>query len=246
MPVPAALVDTVYTLPSPHPRLFPRTTTGLGAGRTFRAAVLHAGLEILERDAIAGAHRTRDFFDRWQTDPVPIMTDSGAALLTRIRTAGFVCGFWQAPAPHRFPVYLCHVMEQGPSQELAPLPSEGFGCAATHASAMEKALLEACQARLTAISGAREDITRRYFPHDHDRKLLADWREQIATPRRIRRLNDPPVPDGLDPLCPDGILEALRQAGATAVIVVPLLSDPDLEVHVVRVVAPPLRLDPRG
>jgi ribosomal protein S12 methylthiotransferase accessory factor len=42
------------------------------------------------------------------------------------------------------------------------------------------------------------------------------------------------------------ILEALRIAGALAAVVVPLLSDHGSEVHVVRLVAPPLRLNPRG
>jgi len=64
-PVPAALVDTDYTWPSPHPVVFPRTTTGLGAGRSPARAMLHAGLEILERDAIAQARRTPHFFDLW-------------------------------------------------------------------------------------------------------------------------------------------------------------------------------------
>jgi hypothetical protein len=53
LPVPAALVDTVYTLPSPHPPFFPRTTTVLAAGPTMSHAVVHAALEILERDAVA-------------------------------------------------------------------------------------------------------------------------------------------------------------------------------------------------
>jgi ribosomal protein S12 methylthiotransferase accessory factor len=245
IPVPTAVVDTVYSVPSPHPHVFPRTTTGLGAGRTFLGAVLHAGLEILERDALAEARRTHGFFERWQTDPAPVMTGSRANLLTRIHAAGLLTGFWQAPARHGLPVYWCHVMEQGSDYEFVPLPSEGFGCAATHAHAMEKALLEACQARLTAISGAREDITRRSFPSSHDRNLLAEWRRQIAAPRRIRMIQDTPSRDDADVIRLDGVLEALVLAGARAVIAVPLLSDRDDEIHVVRLVAPPLRLNPR-
>jgi ribosomal protein S12 methylthiotransferase accessory factor len=42
----------------------------------------------------------------------------------------------------------------------------------------------------------------------------------------------------------DHMLDALRAAGAQAVIVVPLHSDPSLGVHVVRVVAPPLAPTP--
>jgi ribosomal protein S12 methylthiotransferase accessory factor len=57
IPVPTALVDTVYTYPSPHPVVFPRATTGLAAGRSLLAALLHAALEGLERSSVAAARR---------------------------------------------------------------------------------------------------------------------------------------------------------------------------------------------
>jgi ribosomal protein S12 methylthiotransferase accessory factor len=42
------------------------------------------------------------------------------------------------------------------------------------------------------------------------------------------------------------VLDALREAGARAAVVVPLFSDDEAEIHVVRLVAPPLRLNPRA
>lgn len=68
-PVPLAVVDTVYTVPSPHPAIFPRTTTGLGAGTNLTRGIVHAGLEILERDAVARAHAMPHFFDRRRIKP---------------------------------------------------------------------------------------------------------------------------------------------------------------------------------
>ncbi|MBM6594041.1 YcaO-like family protein [Microvirga pudoricolor] len=244
-PVPMALVDTVYTLPSPHPCFFPRVTTGLGAGRSLAGAVCHAGLEILERDAIARAYRREDFHDRWQTDPAPLLSAERAGLLAGVGAAGFVCGFWQAPAAHDLPVYLCHVMEGDRARELAPLPAQGSGCDTTHERAMEKALLEACQARLTAISGAREDVTRRHYPAGHDRPALAAWRDHLAHPPRLRWVEDPPLPETPSDVGRlERVIGALRQAGAEAAIVVPLHSDPALGLHVARLLAPPLILDP--
>jgi ribosomal protein S12 methylthiotransferase accessory factor len=247
MPVPAALVDTVYTLPSPHPILFPRTTTGLGAGRTFVQAVLQAGLEVLERDAIAEAHRTPHFFDLHQMS----LPDGGsgpcADLLARVREADLLCGLWQAPAVHDLPVYWCHLMERGPPHELVPLPSEGFGCGPTHEEAVRKAVLEACQARATAIAGAREDLTRQHYPDSYDRAHLAEWREQLSAPRRLRMFPAAePAGEACDETRLEQALEGLRQAGAEAAIIVPLLSDRESEIHVVRLVAPPLRLNPRA
>jgi ribosomal protein S12 methylthiotransferase accessory factor len=247
MPVPVALVDTIYTLPSPHPVMFPRTTTGLGAGKTFAPAVIHAAMEVLERDAIAQAHRTPHFFDLHQTS-LPAKGDGPCGeLLASIRNAGLLCAIWQAPAAHALPVYWCHLMERGPPDELVPLPSEGFGCDWTHEGAVTKALLEACQARATAISGAREDLTRLHYPDLHDRAHLAEWREQLSTPWRLQDFPS----DGHDIDTPDGfdlahVLDALREAGARAAVVVPLFSDDEAEIHVVRLVAPPLRLNPRA
>lgn len=240
LPVPAALVDTVYTLPPPHPALFPRTTTGLGAGPTVTHAIVQAALEILERDAVAAAQRRPHFFDQHQIDLSCVRTGAASDLVERIRAAGLLAGAWRVPAPHPLPVYWCHVMEKEESEELVPLPAEGFGCATTHDSALAKALREACQARLTAISGAREDVTRRAYPSSYDREHLAEWRLFLDRPPR-------PIPIPAEGGATDGrkdlplVLDALNVAGAAAAIAVPLFGDPAEGIHVVRLVAPPLR-----
>ncbi len=245
--VPSALVDTVYTLPSPHPIMFPRTTTGLGAGRTILQAIVQAALEVLERDAIAEAHKTQNFFDLHQTSLPDESTEACGRLIDAVRNAGLLCGLWQAPIDHDLPVFWCHLMERGPPDELVPLPSEGFGCGWTHVDAAAKAILEACQARATAISGAREDLTRQHYPAVHDRSHLAEWREQLSAPWRLRVFPT----GGTGPGAPhvdrvQRVLGALRKAGARAAVIVPLLSDQESEVHVVRLVAPHLRLNPRN
>jgi len=245
-PVPTALVDTVYTMPSPHPVMFPRTTTGMGAGRSLLQAIIHAGLEILERDAIARARRTRNFFDLYQVGLQVGGAGPCADLLARIRAAGLLLGLWQAPAPHDLPIYWCHLMEGGPPHELVPLPSEGFGCGFTHEHAVVKAILEACQARATAISGAREDLTRFHYPPDFDRAHLAEWREQLLSAAPLLRLSS----DHEEGVLPervhmDRMLDGLRRAGAEAAVVVPLYDDVDNRIHVARLIAPPLHLNPR-
>lgn len=246
IPVPLALVDTVYTLPSPHPVIFPRTTTGMGAGRGLIQAVIHAGLEILERHARSEAHRLPAFFDRHQTSLPDADTGACADLLARIRAADLLCGLWQAPGPHDLPVYCCHLMERGPPNELVPLPSEGFGCDFTHEGAALKAMLEACQARATAISGTREDLTCRHYPADYDRAELAEWREQLSSPNHLRLFpQDVSAPQTRKAKL-ELVLEGLRRAGAQAAIVVPLYDDIEGQIHVARMLAPPLRLNPRA
>jgi ribosomal protein S12 methylthiotransferase accessory factor len=240
VPVPAAMVDTIYTLPSPHPFIFPRTTSGLAAGATILQAVTHASLELLERDAVAQAHRTPHFFDRFQINASTVREGLSAVILKRIHNAKLIVGIWRVPADHQLPIYWCHLLESDPDNELVPLPAEGFGCDFTHDRALARALLEACQARLAAISGAREDITRQFYPTDIDRGQLAEWRRQLVWPRHSICFPEQADARPTGAAALEKLLQSLGAAGAKAAIVVPLFRDED-EINVVRVVAPPLR-----
>lgn len=237
LPVPLPLVEAAYVFPPVHPDLFPRVTTGLGAGRTASAAILHACLEILERDAVARTRITPYFFERFQADLSTLRPGPAATLVAQVREAGLVVGAWRAPARHDLPVFRCHVMEAGARPELAPLPAEGSACRFTDEDALASAVLEACQSRLAAIAGAREDVTRAMYPAAFQRQHLSEWRMQLEAHGPVPVRRDAPGPAGLA-----YALLALAQAGAAAVVVVPLFSDEEGAVHVVRVIAPPLRL----
>jgi ribosomal protein S12 methylthiotransferase accessory factor len=244
VPTPAALVDTIYTIPSPHPYMFPRTTTGLGAGSTMARAIVKAATEVLERDAVSRAHAIPHFFDRWRIDEKSIRGGEAAEVLSCIDRAKLMVGIWRVPTNHALPVYWCHVMEREAFEELAPLPAQGFGCDASDDAALSKALLEACQVRLTAISGAREDVTRRVYPREFDRAQLAEWRQFLAGPARTipLRAEGDLGSDIVSSASLDDVIEALCAAGAQAALVVPLFSDVQAGIHIVRLVAPPLRL----
>jgi ribosomal protein S12 methylthiotransferase accessory factor len=240
LPVPAALVDTVYTLPSPHSHGFPRSTTGLAAGRTIGNAVLHAALEILERDAVARARHRPHFFDHHRIDLSSWPGSLASTLLTKLNRADLLAAAWRVPAAHGLPIYWCQVMEATEARELVPLPAQGFGCDLEHDTALAKALLEACQARLTAISGAREDITRSFYRSTYDRKELAEWRYLLQNPEHLLQpIAITEANSGRQPV--EFVIDALKQAGAEAAIVVPLYHDSTRGIHAVRVVAPPLR-----
>ena len=127
------------------------------------------------------------------------------------------------------------------SSGVALLPAAGFGCDVSHDGALARALLEACQARLSAISGAREDITRRAYPATYDRDHLASWRQHLQNPARALRFEQETNPRAQ---ALDDIVAALQSAGARAAIVVPLYEDDATGIRIVRVVAPPLRPAP--
>lgn len=240
VPVPLALVDTAYTIPSPHPGWLPRNTTGLAAGTSWRGATEHACFEALERHARCAALRMPHFFDRYQLDSRSVLAGTAGEIIGKLFSAGCSVGIWSIPTEHGLPVYWCHVMESDLQAPLAPWPAEGFGCDRTHDRALAKALLEACQSRLGIISAAREDVTGQFYRYQDTRKLSA-WRHQLAV------LGSPyPSPDGIEAHVDSSPLpvEALRRAGAKAVIVVKLFSDETIPLHVVRVVTPPLDTDP--
>jgi ribosomal protein S12 methylthiotransferase accessory factor len=244
LPVPLALVDTVYTWPSPHPDIFPRSTTGLGGGSTFRDAIVQAALEILERDAVAHAQRQHDFFDRRRVDPETVRSKLSRAIIDRIAAANLIVGIWDVAGGHGLPVYWCHVMEAEGDHELVPLPADGFGCDFTHDVALAKALLEACQARAAAISGAREDITRQVYPEAFDRTRLADWRAFLTQRGGVSYSQALSTVPGNRSARLDAVIAAVEEAGAEAVAVVPLFVDEEAGIFVVRLVAPPLRQHP--
>ncbi|PCK80915.1 YcaO-like family protein [Rhizobium sophoriradicis] len=240
MAVPLALVDTAYLVPSPHAHWIARDTTGLAAGTSLQGAVLHACLEILERQARCTAMKTPHFFDRFQIDSPSVQSGSAGDIMQRLAQTGFVVGIWQIPAPHSLPVYWCHVMEDASRPPFAPLPAEGFGCDFSHDTALTSALLEACQSRLGVISAARDDIRTELYGHA-DISELAAWREQLAKGRRSYAPGPGAGDRSLGP-----VIEALKLAGAHAAALVVLHSDDRVPLHVVRVVAPPLETNPEA
>jgi ribosomal protein S12 methylthiotransferase accessory factor len=127
------------------------------------------------------------------------------------------------------------------ADEIAPLPSVGFASDPSPETALTKALVESAQARLSAISGAREDINRTIYESSKNRKILDDWRERVSAPSRPKLFSQI---QGIDSSCLHSalsvIIESITLAGARAIMFVPLLVDFERHLHVVRMVAPAL------
>ena len=151
--VPAELV---YCPPSGRrwlgPSLYTWQSNGLGAHPTSRAAAeRHAVLELLERDALArvlpggwrieDVHRRHVALPRW--------------------TRGFEAKGFRAFAfdltPRGWPVHVAGALLFDLESEQVPLTA-GYCCRTTWAAALDGAVMEAAQSRLTEIHGAREDV----------------------------------------------------------------------------------------
>ncbi|WP_081163052.1 YcaO-like family protein [Ensifer aridi] len=240
-PVPVAMVDTIYTLPSPHPIAFPRSTRGLAASPTMLAAIIHAALEILERASVAGAERYPRSYPELRIDPARVAGPLSSGMLARLEAADLAAGIWLVPGDHDMPVFRCQVMETQRHREIAPMPGEGFACDFTYDRALARALMEAAQARVTALAGAREDITRAVYPERYDREHLDACRQAFLSPSGTTALPADRDEPASATTALTAVLGAIKAAGGQAALVVPLYSSKDLDLNVVRLVVPPLR-----
>lgn len=240
--LPLELVHTAYVEPSiPTDGLFSASTTGLACAFSDGEAILHGLLECVERDAIARAHRTHGFMQRCRIDPATIEDGDLIDLMEAIRHAGLATAFWAAPAAGRVPVVWCQIMEDGSHPLIIPYPADGFAADLNPASAASRALLEAAQSRLAAISGARDDITRASFP------AYTDW-EAIEAHRRL--LAEGPRPLAFDVLGDEvetgngerleRLLGRLGGDRIAAVLCARLDTEPCPEIAAVRVIVPEL------
>jgi len=239
--VPLELMHTAYLVPSnPHDGIFASTTTGLAASLHEIDAITHGILECVERDAMARAYKTHGFLQRQRIDPATIDDQAVLALLDELAGKGLIAGLWLAPSPVGLPVVWCQLMESNPRETaLLHLPTNGSAAAFDPAAALFYAIYEAVQARLAAISGARDDMTRASYPKHPDWQLIAAHRRlMIEGPTDLSFAALPAHPStGAESLL-TGLLAKLRDSGISAVYLVRLDTRPWDWLSAVRIVIP--------
>lgn len=239
--LPLALVHTAYVHPSAESESwFQASTSGLAVAFNSHDAVLHGLLECIERDALARAQRIHGFFQRCRIDPATIADPALAGLLDKMRGAGVLVGLWSAPpGALDVPVIWCHLLEEDSALgTLLPFPADGSAAGFDPARAAIRAIEEAAQSRLAAISGAREDITRLTYPR------YPDW-DMIAAHRKLLREGPRPIAfetlhreAGADWL--DDLLARGGKAGLSSILVVDLDTAPFADLSAVKVLVPDL------
>jgi YcaO-like protein with predicted kinase domain len=156
--VPHELVTADYTHPAPAGSgFFQATTNGLASGNHWLEAVLHGLYEVVERDAIAlwraGGVRARDA-RAVALDSIDGEVSMG--LLARYRAADVAVRVWDVTSDVFLPCFVALVV--APDGADGVEPELGSGCHADRDVALSRSLSEAAQARLTRISGARDDF----------------------------------------------------------------------------------------
>jgi YcaO-like protein with predicted kinase domain len=133
--------------------LFQPTTNGVASGNTPVDATLHGLFEIMERECIAEYLRT-DPAEWSYCDLEETNSDYILRIVDRLRAAG--CAIMLVDITNRLgiPCYAARVWSAD-----VPFRSGGFGCHVDAEIAAGRALLEAAQSRLAAVSGTRDDIS---------------------------------------------------------------------------------------
>jgi len=177
--VPYELVHTDFRLPAPTGSgAFMASSNGLASGNCLSEALSHALCELIERDAVtlytmssAAAQAER------RVDPESVDDDLCRSILARFESAGIDVLLWETTADVAIASFLCTVVDRDPYIARPMPPLSGSGCHPRRAVALLRALTEAAQARLTVISGARDDLSPKFF--DGDGALIAKEAERL-------------------------------------------------------------------
>ena len=217
---------------------FYMSSNGLAAGNHPLEAVVHGLCEVIERDATA----LWSLCDaRQQLDLSTVDDPCCQQVLDLLAQADVCTAAWDITSDLGIPTYGCTIFDR-PDQ----LPGRvvgsynGFGCHLSPAIALLRALTEAVQNRVTSIAGCRDD-----WVHDIPtqpevpERLQALW-EATSTPEYTVAFAAQPS-RAAESFEADihTVLAALRQGGITRAIVVDL-SQPDIDIPVVKVLVPGL------
>jgi len=217
-------------------------SNGLASGNHLLEAVLHGLLEVIERDALVIWQRLPVKQQLRKKVSLSSVTDPECRrLLERFEQAEVEVAVWDLTTSLGFSTYACVI---GESEGLRTWRSlgvyRGFGCHLSPEVALNRALCEAAQSRLTIISGSRDDNSlSAYENHRSLSRVAEEHAVFFGSPGTlefgIRRDVSTPSFEGDVAL----VLNAIRGAGFESAIVVDLTREP-LAIPVVKVVVPGL------
>ncbi|WP_030570393.1 YcaO-like family protein [Streptomyces aureocirculatus] len=150
--LPVDLVRRRVQRPEWVPDLLRATSTGLACGNSRDEALLHALLEIVERDVL---YRDGQAGGRQRTliNPKTVDDSFGREVVDRLLAAGMSLETASVDGPYGLPVCVAYLWAED-----HPVVFAGGGCHYDPSIALTRALTEAAQSRLTAIAGTRDDL----------------------------------------------------------------------------------------
>lgn len=223
----------VHPNPLHIPQLFRSSSNGVASGNTLEEAIFYALTEVIERDSWSLVEVTRETGKKLKDLPPRVQE-----MADKFTSHGVEVTLRDITSDTGIPTIAA--VADDVELEDPRLLMIGMGTHTNAEIAMIRALSEVAQSRATQIHGAREDAT------------LARFREFMGY-ERVKRMNaywfagDEYEPASAVPSCSsqdfktdiETIVGHLKAAGLSRVIVCDM-TDPDLEIPVVRVVVPGL------
>lgn len=234
--VPRELVAADFAHPMPPGSgVFQATTNGLASGHDEDEAILHALCEVIERDAMALWHAAAEVPQAsLLVDPDSVDGPLAGDMLRRCRAAGVAVAIWDATSDVGVPVFAALLAD--PSGHVQP--ELGSACRLDPDAALAAALAEAAQARITTISGARDDLPPEAFAPAATQDRAAAAAVWIGR-KPARGFAAPPSSHATGEAAVAAVLRRLDAAGMAQAACV-RLTRPELDIPVVRVVVPGL------
>ncbi|MEI9938407.1 MAG: YcaO-like family protein [Pseudomonadota bacterium] len=237
--LPFELVHINMTLPFPTGTgCFVISSNGLASGNHLLEATIHGLCEVIERDAallLLSVDQAQQFAR--QVDLATVNDAECLRLLGMYERAGIAVAVWDMTSDVGVAAFRCIIMDRE-ANPFRPLPAvEGFGCHLLPEAALSRALTEAAQARLTLITGSRDDN----LPHVYqvDEKELDRSRKGILAQGKRSFQTAPRYENETLEADLDTILQNLKRAGLDEAIAVDL-TKPAIKIPVVRIVVPGL------
>jgi YcaO-like protein with predicted kinase domain len=211
--------------------------TGLAADFAEDRAVLHGLLETIERDAHnSWNHASDDHRAHTLIDLRSVRSPEVLSLMDRIRSANLELLVWDMTSRAGVPCYLAEVFDLAASTPTAYV--QGAAASLSAGIAIQKAIAEALQVRLTYISGGRDDLEHRDYGSRYDHVVANRYwvKNNVTALKRVEALDETHF--ACEQALPE-IIRRLENAGCHSVIIVPFTDEKD-PLKVVKIIAPRL------
>jgi len=238
--VPHQSVHMDCTVHNAEPQIFISDTTGLAAGDTMIHAVNHGLYENIERDALALWSLTK--LDKKFIKKIKlrdIKDDFILSFLDRCDDADTAVAAWDITTDIGIPSFVCKIMARDYVGN-GVRPAFGSGTHISPLVALQKAVTEAAQSRITFIAGARDDQYAYHYQSQLSLDTYNRWHREVVEQKEHRDLTD--IQDHSYSI-PDGdqayILDSLALQGLDEVVAVDL-SKPEFGISVAKTLIPGL------
>ena len=215
------------------------STNGLASGNSIKEALLHAILELIERDSecCASFLMLNDKIPRIHIDSYSIDENYLSNLIDKIRVNSCSVEIFQNP--NEFGIYSFSVYIVDKSNLL--YSNIGHGAHFYSYIALSRAITEAAQGRITMISGSREDNFRCDYRYIKDvAKNINERCDYELSISKTKKINFKPelIETSLD-IAMDNIISRIKNNGFNKILFADL-TDEKIQVPVVKVLIPGL------